>query len=439
MTNTKKNEESYFVANDTGYGYLKASINEEELYIPTTLSKLSDETQFLSPNSLPDYESMSEKEKDDYFKNISDHEYVSFEDTSLVSLNSGRYLLGKRAYTSTQMTEELNFNAKGGKAGQTDTYAYILTAIAYNKVKNEYFAKKEDFDLDKPLEAKVDLMVGALPVSQSRSVEEIDNYKNKFIKGKHTVTLWNFRNNRITVNVKFERVEVTREGLIARLALLNADTHYPEMVKHSDQQLAKDYGKGAYSAQALFKAKNCVLIDIGSGTTDIVLFINGRPTNISASIPVGYNSVLDKVLDILRNKNNGSAGFENSHELDDYIRYEQSDMKYQKRRAKLLQLISEQAVSLKTMIFNRFQKMVSGKFSVDIDAIFVFGGGANALNEYTNMKELFENEANQMGFNFDGEPEGIPVVWIGTQNPEEASTLNLKGLELQLELLRKAS
>ena len=430
MANTKK-KDTYCVASDTGYGYLKAFINDEFVYVPTTWTELTDPSTY--PNRIS-WDDLSEKGKKNYLDDIFNHQYVSFDDESMPRLTY-KYLLGNMAYNKSDATNTISYDPNNGKAKQQNSYSFILSAIAYKRLQDEFAEKGEDLDLTKPLAANVELMVTALPISESKSDDDINNYRNKFLNGVHTVTIWNFKEGHIQVNIKFKNVMVTHEGLIARAVLRNSQQFAPNLIKNADKQLARDYGKNKYDAEELFESENVLLIDVGSGTTDVVKIVDDHPLRDSKSIGDGYDSVLDRTVTALQDQ--GYNAFRNAHELDKYLHEEHKNKQQQMVEKDILNTVAKQTNTLTSEIKNQFRKMMKGTVQTKIDAIIVFGGGSVALNEITTIKNDLQEEAKTMGLYLPSEQRylGIPVVWIGEDNPTEASNLNSLGLELMTKRL----
>lgn len=56
-------------------------------------------------------------------------------------------------------------------------------------------------------------------------------------------------------------------------------------------------------AEDLIQAKNVVSIDIGAGTVDIVVIVNGKAlVSASYSLSEGYDNALEEALEVLRDK-----------------------------------------------------------------------------------------------------------------------------------------
>ena len=447
MTTTKEKTNVYFVDNDTGYGFLKSIINGTYAKIPTVLQTVNDTNGYQYNESEKNFDNLSIDQKEDYVKNILKRQYVSISsDLGVLSNLNKKYLIGQNALDNSGdngSIRSMDYNDPIGKAGQELTYAFILSAIAYKAFADQFEQDPEDFDFDKPINVKVQSMTTALPISESTNDETVNAFKNNYLNKKHnhTVTIWNFKGHHVTVNIKFENVAVTREGLIAQLALLNADKVFPEMLQHIQKQLDSDYGKGKYDANKLLKNENVLLIDIGAGTTDMVQLIKGQPqSSFMVSIKSGYDSVLDKV--------GAEEGITDSHSVSDLIKdAESTDEEY---ALDLKDSATRTPADLATAIIPDSTSQMRGNQQKRIQSIVVFGGGANGFRENrgrdktddVDLKKELQSKAKNMGrIKTDTSTgkkvvQGIPVIWIGQDNPNEANNLNLMGLELQNQLIR---
>ena len=127
-------------------------------------------------------------------------------------------------------------------------------------------------------------------------------YRSRYNGSTHQVTFHNFKNP-ITVTIEFDKVFVATEGETAQFYISTGenkdlttkikadfDEHYPELAS-------------LVSAEDLIHAKNVVSIDIGAGTVDIVVIINGKALTVASfSLSEGYDNALQEALEVLEDK-----------------------------------------------------------------------------------------------------------------------------------------
>ena len=166
-----KKEDLMLIANDLGYGFIKADINGEQVKIPSVIAT---KQSYMAPN--PD--TISDK----YMENFLDNMDVSISSSSVN--RTGRFLIGRAASKAASRTQ--TFNIYSGKGKSDDDLSVILTLsmIAGQRVKLAYEANA---DLSKPLNADV-IMATELPISEGRNSQVSKNYESKYLEHKHIVT-----------------------------------------------------------------------------------------------------------------------------------------------------------------------------------------------------------------------------------------------------------
>lgn len=287
-------------ANDLGYGAVKYKIsktdnkNDGVLKEPDKISSvIAIEREQDIPNPI---EFDDNDQKDQYMSDFLDHMDVTISSSSIKT--QGRFLVGKAAIESRLPLEQFDINDLAGKAKNDLSLILSLSIIAANRVKEAY---KNGEDLNETLKATV-VMATALPVTEVKRNGTRDEYRDRYLNATHTVTFHNFVNP-INVSIKFKKVYVAVEGETAQMFIsFTKDKLFLSSLKKEYQKKYPDLSKKK-PFEVILSSKNTISIDIGAGTTDVNVIVNGRANaNISISVPYGYGSVLEDAVDVLQEK-----------------------------------------------------------------------------------------------------------------------------------------
>ena len=284
------------VANDLGYGSIKATLNDEKVKMPSVIA--SEKPQDITePVSFDDQEQQAAYMKD--FINKLD---VSVSSSAVTK--QGRYLIGQAAVNSNLPLTAFDVNDFAGKSDDDLAMVLTLSLIAGKRVKDAFFNSE---DLGETLKVTVN-MATALPVAEGKNTGVIDRYKNKFLGKTHTVTFHNFKDP-ITVAIKFRSVYVALEGETAQLYIKNADQKFKETMV---ADLKANYADMAeITADDIVQTQNVLGIDIGEGTTDLIMLVNNLVNaKASTSLAKGYGNVLQLANDVLQKQ---QMSFDNRH------------------------------------------------------------------------------------------------------------------------------
>lgn len=391
------------VANDLGYGSVKAVINNEEIHFPTVLT-VEREQDLPSPVVFD-----SDQEKAVYFDNFLDKMDVTIASES-VSMQ-GRFLIGYRAVTSKLPVRSYDINDYTGKADSDLSMIFTLSMIAGQRVKQ---AVENNEDIFKPLAEHV-TMTTALPVKEGQNKKIKDAYRERFMGSKHQVTFHNFKNP-ITVTIQFDRVLVATEGETAQLSIANCND---ELAKDIRADFDKNYPEfKKISLNYVVGAKNAISLDIGAGTVDIVVIIDGKANVVaSASLSEGYDNALEEALDVLISK---GYNFGSRAELKSFLSEQPNPLNKQRHKA-VTQIVYDQLEPFGDRIVTEVSKSLR-KAGSDVDIVFVHGGGAVPMGKQSSLREKLSSKL--MDYNGG---QVVPVVWIGSKF---AQNLNRDGLKL---------
>lgn len=407
-----KKEDLMLIANDLGYGFIKADINGERVKIP---SAIATKQSYMAPN--PD--TISDK----YMENFLDNMDVSISSSSVN--RTGRFLIGRAASKAASRTQ--TFNIYSGKGKSDDDLSVILTLsmIAGQRVKLAYEANA---DLSKPLNADV-IMATELPISEGRNSQVSKNYEDKYLRHKHIVTFNNF-NDPITVSINFISVRSYLEGETASLALANAAKGLKgfEILDSLREAVAKDYKKNyperakKYGVEEILNALNIFILDIGERTSDLVTTTLGAANpEASDSIDLGFGTALERTRQELRVRH--LANFNSRYDLKEYLHRDLVGANKEKQE-QIRQILIEQLQPLSDGIIDASSNILSLTAN-DTDVVFVLGGGSIPMLKQSNLRRDLVELLQSLGSE-------APVIGV---DPKFAQWMNEIGLLIALSVM----
>lgn len=407
---SKNNVVKMNVANDLGYGSVKAKVNDTKIHFPSVLA-LQREQDIAKPVEFD-----SEKEKLSYLSDMINHMDITVSSSAVKT--QGRFLLGTAAVKSSLPMRAFDVNDFTGKSDNDLSIILTLGMIAAQRVA---LAVENGEDLSEQLNAEVN-MTTALPVSEGKKNGIVDSYINKYVNSKHTVVFHNLKDP-ITVSLTFNKVYVALEGEVAQLYIQNSDIKLKGLIK---KDFAKNYPELATEIEVtdLVKIKNLLGIDIGEGTTDLVIIKDGKANAVSStSLPAGYGNALQDAIDVLQTQN---MNFEARSQLQDYLSQDVSPLA-KRMQNKVRQTVFEQLAPFADKIVEAASKTMR-KAGANVEVLYVYGGGSIPMLEQTELRQKLAQKMKDFSGGID-----VPVIWI---DKSYAQILNEKGLELVLNVLK---
>lgn len=407
---SKNNVVKMNVANDLGYGSVKAKVNDTKIHFPSVLA-LQREQDIAKPVEFD-----SEKEKLSYLSDMINHMDITVSSSAVKT--QGRFLLGTAAVKSSLPMRAFDVNDFTGKSDNDLSIILTLGMIAAQRVA---LAVENGEDLSEQLNAEVN-MTTALPVSEGKKNGIVDSYINKYVNSKHTVVFHNLKDP-ITVSLTFNKVYVALEGEVAQLYIQNSDIKLKGLIK---KDFAKNYPELATEIEVtdLVKIKNLLGIDIGEGTTDLVVIKDGKANAVSStSLPAGYGNALQDAIDVLQTQN---MNFEARSQLQDYLSQDVSPLA-KRMQNKVRQTVFEQLAPFADKIVEAASKTMR-KAGANVEVLYVYGGGSIPMLEQTELRQKLAQKMKDFSGGID-----VPVIWI---DKSYAQILNEKGLELVLNILK---
>lgn len=391
------------VANDLGYGSVKAIIDDKEIKFPSVFT-IEREQDIASP-----IEFESKGQKDDYMKDFINHMDVTISSSAVKT--PGRFLIGQYAMDKNLPLTHFDINDYAGKSESDYSLILSLSMIAGAAVENAY---SKGSDLSEPIKVKSKMAV-ALPVKEGSDINIKNMYRSRYNGSTHQVTFHNFKNP-ITVTIEFDKVFVATEGETAQFYISTGenkdlttkikadfDEHYPELAP-------------LVSAEDLIHAKNVVSIDIGAGTVDIVVIINGKALTVASfSLSEGYDNALQEALEVLEDKR---YNFASVAELKEFLASKPSPLSRARYNA-VEKIVFAQLEPFCDRIVDEVSRALR-KAGAGIEVATVHGGGSIPMKDQSQLRTKLEEKLKS----YNG-GQVVPVLWIPAPY---AQTLNRDGL-----------
>ena len=408
----------YAVANDLGHSSLKINITNIDTGKSTGKEVVPSVIAIQRPQNYekpPVFD--TKREQDEYFKHLENHMDVTITSPSVST--QGRFFVGQKAIDSGLPTRMFDINDFNGKSQSDLALILTLTKIATQVVKDAYKNSKDN-NISNDLTANV-IMTTALPIKEGKVPNVIETYQKRYTNGEHLVNLYNFEQP-ITVKIKFIEIYVGLEGELAQFMISEADPDLKEKIKADFDESYPEL-KNDVTADQLISVKNLLGIDIGDGTTDKPIIINGKANpNASTSLSTGYGSVLQDAVSILQDK---GMNIQTRGDLNNFL--EETISPFVRSRQEFArQTVYDQLDRLVDQIIDSASETMRHA-GANIELVYVYGGGSIPLLQETNMRDRLVEKLKGFSGGFD-----IPVIWI---DPSRARTLNEDGLQLYLDYL----
>lgn len=396
------------VANDLGYGAVKAVIDGKEIKFPSVFT-IEREQDIASP-----IEFENKGQQDDYMNDFLSHMDVTIS-SSAVKM-PGRFLIGQNAVDQNLPLTHFDINDYAGKSESDYSLILTLSMVAGAAVEEAY---KEGKDLSDPIKVKAK-MATALPIKEGSNIETKNRYRGRYTENTHQVTFHNFKNP-ITVSVEFEKVLVATEGESAQFFIstnknkkltegIKADfiAHYSDLIENPDEV--------DKIIDQLIHAKNVISIDIGAGTVDIVVLVNGKPLVVASfSLSEGYDNALEEALEVLRDKR---YNFSSVAELKEFLASEPTPLSRARYNA-VQSIVFAQLEPFCNRIVDEVSRALR-KAGADIQVVFVHGGGSIPMKDHSQLRVKLEDKLRSYNGGYT-----VPALWIPAPF---AQTLNRDGL-----------
>ena len=341
---------------------------------------------------------------------------ASFDSPAIV--DNTRRLFGRRGVQSGRSMEEFDVSSSLSKAQQDLSSILVLGSIAGKALQYYWDVNKALPDDMIEVRARIGL---ALPITEFKAYRKA--YAAKFKEGSHIVSIHNFEK-QVRVQIVIEDVQVLAEGASAQYAIIDKGVVLMNSMLN-DLRLHGDAFEGI-TAQDILQAQNTIGVDIGEGTTNFPVFLDGKfNPDSSATFNKGYGTVLEQARE--RIQASGLPGFNSRKALSDFLQREPSRMQLA-RYNKVLQIVNEEIEGFCMEITQEFRKVISRVGSY-VEVVYVYGGGA------TPVKDVLYPSLLKVSQSMGGEDMMYPILYLDSRY---SRYLNEEGLYLVVKRLSES-
>lgn len=394
---------------DIGNGYVKGKIKINDA--KTQVMNFPASVSYTVSNIIP--RPIDRETIDDIYNRLD----VNMSSKGIKQRDEGRVLVGQRGINSGESQMEFNIENQIPKSEDSLATMLILSSIAGSAL--QYFYKK--FKQLPETTLKVDVYAGlALPIENYLDYRK--SYENLLLDDLHFVTVNNFET-KVNVEISFKKVVVLPEGAAAQYAITSLGSKFLQDALDASRAQGAIIDK-AYTGDVLSKVMNTIGIDVGEGTTNFPVFVNGNISiESSRSINKGYGTVLRAVMAELRNT---EYAFDSRKSLSEFM--QQKDyLPAQRAIANEVQkLLDKHTKILVKDIMNEFSNIYR-KVGIRTEAVYVYGGGATAIQKF-----LYPALINAVKIT---DEQSLPVIYLDSSYSRD---LNRNGLFEGAELASKS-
>ena len=386
---------------DIGNGYVKATMRSTVAEQPMGVHFPSSVAYVTNPHNIATEGEALPSVINDIFNQMD----VSFD--SPIVKDPGRRLFGLRGVNSGMSLEEFDVYSHVSKANQPLSGVLILGTLA-GKALQDYFNQNRKLP-DDIIQVTCRIAL-ALPIREFKRYRA--TYAKKFTSCSHMVSFYNFEHP-VRVKIEFENVQVFAEGASAQYAITDKGVKFMEAMLADVRRMGEPLP--GITAQDVLAARNTVGIDIGEGTVNFPVFLDGQfNVDSSGTFDSGYGTVLNQALDRLQDE---GFAFKSRKDLASFLQTPPTALN-KVRHDKVARIVAEELQSFANEVSMQFVKILSrvGSFA---EVVYVYGGGANPL------KEVLYPLLIETSKNFGGGDASYPVLYLDSRYSQH---LNREGL-----------
>lgn len=355
---------------------------------------------------------------------IFDQMNVSFDSPAIE--DKERFLVGARAVTCGRVPVQFDLNGVRSKSEQALTFQLALASIAGKALQDAYVAAGNRIP-DGTIGVDVVAAAMALPITEYKDKEIRKNYAKAYTDNVHVVTFHNFVQD-VRVEIRFQNVMVNAEGAAAQLGIVSKG---PDMVEAMLQDVRLHGVELAdITANDVISATSTLGVDIGEGTVNFPVFINGRfSTDASSTMLTGYGKVMEDALEELIKQ---KKPYKSRKELTEFLNnppMNKTSVIYRKRYESIQKVVDGEIAGFVDSVVNEFTKVMN-RTGAQIEVIYVYGGGASPM-----QRELFPKLLKALQV-FDGAEIITPVLYMDSRY---SRNLNREGLFAMAEAMAAKS
>ena len=329
--------------------------------------------------------------------------------------HDGKFYVGYRAAHSNGKPDALDIEL-GDKHKRDLPIINVLSAMASKAVQNNYDGKEE---FPKNIEITASLIL-AIPASEYEP-SKARFLESRFKENTHIVIVY-VGEEKTTVQIEFDIVKVTREGVPALYAIFEGDI---EMFNDFNELYKKDSTKNSEEDNekesklyveskvigGYFKDKKILHVDIGDGTTEYIFSSGVNPIPDACwGEKRGIGHAIEGAIKLLQEEYEGGVDI-NRQQFSELIT-DSNDKKHDKA----VEFLKDTRYMQAQGIYNDIEKSYIYKTASKAEVLAIYGGGSIALKDDLYKKLLDFCTTNEM-----------QLLWI----PEKYATeMNVRGMEI---------
>lgn len=331
-----------------------------------------------------------------------------------------RRLFGARGIAAGGSFEEFDVVGHRSKAEQPLSKILALGLVAAKALIDHVRQKGALPTSTLEVEARAAL---ALPVGEY--IHHRVAYATGFTQGAHTVVIHNFETP-VTVRIVFSDVQVIAEGASAQYAIADKGARLAEGM------LADVRARGmaldpAITGDDIVAARNTVGLDIGEGTSGLIVFTDGKfNADASRMFAKGYGNVLTSALVAMEESTEFRGGFTSRKQLASFLQ-EQPGVLRKARYERTKAFVDEEILFFASEVAEQVGRVLAD-VGATTEVMYVYGGGAGAVKEA--LYPLLMAKVSEMI----GIDDAFPVLYL---DERYSRFLNREGLLLAADIMAK--
>ncbi|BCC15201.1 TPA: hypothetical protein ACLBZV_005551 [Bacillus cereus] len=360
------------VANDNGNSEHKLTVNGTKVRQPNVYARISG-PKFEKNNTL-------EQAIQELHGNID----VTISSPAIADADNTRFLIGHAAMMGVGASKVKNMNLTKGKKHEEDLPIINTLGIIATKTVQKHFEETKEVKNNDMLEVTVNMST-CLPASVYKDATA-KKFKERFQQNTHLVTVNIKSDLKVIVKINFGYVGVTAEGTSPLFEIIEdgqGNYRTGEMFKEFSEEYKMEEVDGSY-----FADKNLMHVDIGDGTTELIL-THGYDVKHSSGLKYGLGVALEEVSKKWEDKKS-------------YTRQDISDIAKSESHAFHSDIIEDlngaPLQNLASDISHDVKQFLDELRAYQIQVMVVYGGGSILLKNhlYNKLKEIAEEERFQL-------------------------------------------
>ncbi|MGZ9869617.1 ParM/StbA family protein [Priestia endophytica] len=315
----------------------------------------------------------------------------------------GTYMIGKRAMQSAKSIK--NMDIVNGEKHKDDLP--LINTLGYAAARTVQKAYKKEGTLPSVVHSKV-FMSSAIPASQhtSHTAKHLEERFTGADKSLEHVVIVYVGDKAVTVQLQFEWVKVTKEGIPALYAIIEGSE---DMFK----EFSKTYYEGKEITGEYFENKKMMHLDIGSGTTEKIYTEGMEPKpDVCTGDRLGVGHAVDEALKEFKRRSGNIGDIKRQQFVDIIENPEDNEKDYELAK----EILEEARIDQAEQILENGRSAYTQDFSSKPEIITVYGGGSIEFRDEM-YEELVEFS----------DAVRAKVLWI----PEKyAVEMNVRGLDV---------